>query len=112
MHKSWRRESVHPVLLLAWYWAFAHCSLSGGVDAAWADEVAAPKGYTLEDVIVSEERIEERLSAELEQYGHQVTIVPGEKIEKGGYADLYQALESLVPGLFVSVKNGRGDYAR
>jgi len=65
----------------------------------------------LDPITVSARRIEERLSGELSEYGHPVQIIPGEAIEKAGYTDLNQALQALVPGLSVSVKGGRGDYA-
>ncbi len=66
----------------------------------------------LAEVVVSGRQIEERLSAELAEYGHPVTVITGQQIEEAGYADLYQALEGLAPGLFIAVKTGRGDYAR
>ena len=75
----------------------------------WA--FAATDAVKLEEMTVQGRKIEERLSAELEEIGHQVEIIRGEDIEKGGYVDLNQALEALVPGLFISIKTGRGDYA-
>ncbi len=72
---------------------------------------ANDKGVTLEEMTVKARQIEERLSAELKKIGHHVEIISGEEIEKKGFVDLNQALEALVPGLFVSVKTGRGDYA-
>ena len=65
----------------------------------------------LDAVTVSARRIEERLSGELGEYGHPVRVIPGEAIEKAGYTDLNRALQALEPGLSVSVKGGRGDYA-
>ena len=72
---------------------------------------ANDSGVMLEEMTVKSRQIEERLSAELGEIGHHVEIISGEEIEKGGFVDLNQALEALVPGLFVSVKTGRGDYA-
>ncbi|WP_162458938.1 TonB-dependent receptor plug domain-containing protein [Desulfosarcina ovata] len=63
-------------------------------------------------MVVEGRKIEERLSGELEEFGHKVEIVTGEEITAGGYADVNQILESLVPGLYVSSKSGRGDYMR
>jgi len=67
---------------------------------------------TLEEITVEGRKIEERLSAELAEYGHKVEIVTSKEIKRGGYVDVNQILESLVPGLYVSTKGGRGDYMR
>lgn len=64
-----------------------------------------------DEMVVTGRRIEERLSAELAEIGHHVEVIKGEEIEKAGFVDLNQAIEALVPGAFVSVKSGRGDYA-
>ncbi|WP_321491831.1 TonB-dependent receptor [uncultured Desulfobacter sp.] len=56
-------------------------------------------------------RIEERLSSELQEFGHQVTIIRGEEMEKAGIVDLQQALETMVPGFYVAPKTSRGDYS-
>jgi vitamin B12 transporter len=66
----------------------------------------------LEDVTVTGRKIEERLSAELAAFGHKVELVTAEEIKTGGYTDVNQILESLVPGLYVVSKSGRGDYMR
>jgi vitamin B12 transporter len=66
----------------------------------------------LEDMTVTGRKIEERLSAELAAFGHKAEIVTAEEIKTGGYTDVNQILESLVPGLYVISKSGRGDYLR
>jgi vitamin B12 transporter len=66
----------------------------------------------LTEIIVEGRRIEEHLSAELATYGHKVEIVTAKEIKRGGFTDVNQVLESLVPGLYVSSRGGRGDYAR
>ncbi len=71
----------------------------------------ASNALLLPDTTVVGRKIEERLSAELEGIGHHVEVISGEALEKKGFVDLNQALEALAPGLFVSVKSGRGDYA-
>ncbi|MDR1607227.1 MAG: TonB-dependent receptor [Deltaproteobacteria bacterium] len=54
--------------------------------------------------------IEEKLSAELAAYGHEVKVIDGKTLENMGFVDLSDALPVLAPGLFISAK-GRGDYA-
>lgn len=78
---------------------------------AEAFEESIVKPVELESIIITGRKIEERLSGELAEFGHQVEVITGEEIENAGFADLNQALEALVPGLFISVKGGRGDYA-
>ncbi|PIE41092.1 MAG: TonB-dependent receptor TonB [Gammaproteobacteria bacterium] len=73
--------------------------------------VAASNALLLPDATVTGRKIEERLSAELEGIGHHVEVIKGEELEKKGFVDLNKALEALAPGLFVSIKSGRGDYA-
>ncbi len=60
---------------------------------------------------VKARQIEERLSAELANYGHPVTVITAQQIKEGGYTEIFQMLEALVPGLFISMKAGPGDYA-
>lgn len=74
--------------------------------------MAEPAADKLDDMTVSGRKIEERLSAELAAFGHKVEIVTAEDIKTGGYTDINQILESLVPGLYVISKSGRGDYMR
>lgn len=87
---------------------FISTALPGG--AALAAE--KPDPHKMGEVTVEGRKIEERLSAELAEFGHQVTVIQGKDISEGGFVDLYQALEAMVPGLFIAQKNGRGDYAR
>lgn len=78
-----------------------------------ADPVAAgDETAHLSEMVVEGRAIEERLSAELAEYGHKVEIVTAEDISTGGYTDVNQILESLVPGIYVTSKSGRGDYMR
>jgi len=74
--------------------------------------IAGEKATTLDEMTVEGRKIEERLSAELADYGHKVEIVTKKDIIRGGYTDVNQILESLVPGLYVTTKGGRGDYMR
>ena len=63
------------------------------------------------EMTVKARQIEERLSAELADYGHPVTVITSQQIQEGGYTEIFQMLEALVPGLFISMKAGPGDYA-
>ncbi len=67
--------------------------------------------FEADEMTVTGRKIEERLSGELATIGHQVEVITGEALEQGGFVDLQQALGALVPGLFMSIKAGRGDYA-
>lgn len=55
-------------------------------------------------------QLEETLAEELSHYGSRVDVVTGEQIRNGGYVDASQALQNLVPGLYVAPKNGPFDY--
>ena len=77
----------------------------------WASAAPQAPAHQAEAMTVEARRIEERLSAELESYGHQVTVITSQQIEESGFTEIYQMLESLVPGMFVSLKSGPGDYA-
>jgi vitamin B12 transporter len=63
----------------------------------------------LSPLIVEGRQIEEKLSAELAEYGHQVVVIQGEDILKQGYSDINEALAKMVPGLII-VPKSRGDY--
>lgn len=73
---------------------------------------AAEQTHKADDLTVKARKIEERLSAELAAYGHPVAVISAQQIEEGGYTEIYQMLEALVPGMFISMKSGPGDYAR
>jgi len=60
-------------------------------------EVAAPK-------------LEEELPQEVERAGSRIQTITSEQIENGGYDDVGQALQALVPGLFLAPKAGPFDY--
>jgi vitamin B12 transporter len=64
----------------------------------------------LEEVVVWGDRLEETLAGDLEQFGSRLERIEFEQIENGGYFDSGQALQNLVPGLYVAPKNGAFDY--
>lgn len=64
----------------------------------------------LDDLVVKDRKIEERLSAELGEYGRPVVIISGKEMEKAGFVDLSAALQVMVPGLYTEIRSGRGGY--
>jgi Outer membrane cobalamin receptor protein len=78
--------------------------LAAGADQALAQTEPITE---LETVVVTGRKIEEKLSAELAEYGHQVVVIDGETIEKLGFIDITEALSTLVPGLWTTP--GRGE---
>ncbi|MDR1041111.1 MAG: TonB-dependent receptor [Deltaproteobacteria bacterium] len=62
----------------------------------------------LPTTVVLGRQIEEKLSAELAEYGHQVYVIQGEDMLKQGYTDLNEALAKMAPGLAILV-TGRGN---
>jgi vitamin B12 transporter len=71
---------------------------------------AADQGNALNEVVVQGTQIEESLPVDLQKFGNQLEIITAEQLKSGGYNDLSQALQTLVPGLYVAPKNGPFDY--
>jgi len=65
---------------------------------------------SLNNMVVKGRKIEERLSAELGEFGHPVEIITNKELEETGFVDINRALEALVPGYFSVTKSGYGDY--
>ena len=55
-------------------------------------------------------RLEEDLPARLAELGTRVDTVSAVEIQNGGYVDVAQSLQTLVPGLYVSPRSGPFDY--
>jgi hypothetical protein len=55
-------------------------------------------------------RLEEMLPQQLSQFGTRVDIVTAAQIQDGGYLDITQSLQNLVPGLYIVNQNGPFDY--
>jgi len=72
--------------------------------------VVLPVPGFAETVAVAAPRLEEDLPQELERTGVRVQTISSAQIENGGYVDVAQALQSLVPGLFLAPKAGAFDY--
>lgn len=73
-------------------------------------DVVLPIPGVSESVAVSAPRLEEELPQEIERTGVRVQTITSAQIENGGYYDVGQALQSLVPGLFLTPKAGPFDY--
>lgn len=84
------------------------CGVCGFVAAQDAAKPLSSQG--LEQVIITG-HLEEDLPIDLQRYGTRVDIVSAEQIRNGVYVDVAQTLQSLVPGLYISPKNGPFDYA-
>jgi vitamin B12 transporter len=54
--------------------------------------------------------LEFTLPEELEAFGTQREVITREDLARTGYSDIGQALQWLVPGLFIAPKNGPADY--
>lgn len=77
---------------------------------ATAQDNAAAGSANDDAIVVLADRLEESTPEELAQYGSRLEIVEGEDIDRGGFVDVAGALQSLVPGLYVSPKSGAFDY--
>jgi vitamin B12 transporter len=66
-------------------------------------------GDELDEVLVTG-RLEETLPQDLSRYGVRVETLAGERIDRGGFVDVSQALQSLVSGLYVAPLSGAFDY--
>ncbi|MGH9253180.1 MAG: beta-sandwich domain-containing protein, partial [Vicinamibacterales bacterium] len=64
----------------------------------------------VETLTVAAPRLEEELPQQIERAGVRVQTITSAQLENGGYYDVAQALQSLVPGLFLTPKAGPFDY--
>lgn len=71
---------------------------------------ASAVAQQIEEIVVSGTRLEETIPMDLSRYGNQVEIITAEQIQQGGFVDVAQSLQMLVPGLHVAPKNGPYDY--
>jgi outer membrane cobalamin receptor len=63
-----------------------------------------------ETVAVAAPKLEEELPQVIQRSGARVQTITSAQIENGGYYDVAQALQALVPGLFITPKAGPFDY--
>jgi len=73
-------------------------------------EIVLPVPGFAESVAVTAPKLEEELPQALERAGVRVQIITSAQLENGGYYDVTQALQALVPGLFLQPKAGPFDY--
>ena len=78
-------------------------------DSARADVTLQIEGV-VETLIVAAPKLEEELPQEIERVGVRMHTITSAQIENGGYDDVSQALQALVPGLFLAPKAGPFDY--
>ena len=78
--------------------------------AASSFDVTLQLGGLAETVAVEAPKLEEELPQEVERAGSRIQTITSEQIENGGYDDVGQALQALVPGLFLAPKAGPFDY--
>ena len=64
----------------------------------------------VESVGVVAPKLEEELPQIIERTGVRAQVITGAEIQNGGYYDVAQALQALVPGLFLTPKAGPFDY--
>ena len=64
----------------------------------------------VQEILVTSQRLEETIPQDLSRYGNRIEIVTAADIERGGFIDITQTLQMLVPGLHVAPKNGPFDY--
>jgi outer membrane cobalamin receptor len=104
------RERFSPVTVFAGTIAFGWCSAAFG-QSATPTPPASPEANQIEQVVVNG-RLEEDLPAQLAQQGTRVDIVTAVDIKNAGDIDVAQSLETTVPGLYISPKNGPFDYVQ
>jgi vitamin B12 transporter len=83
-----------------------------GAGPAWAQDGDASETAAEDngDILVLAQKLEESTPEELEKYGSRLEVIEGEAIDRGGFDDTGQALQMLVPGLYVAPKSGAFDY--
>jgi vitamin B12 transporter len=64
----------------------------------------------IEEITITGGRLEETIPQDLARYGNQVEIITAEQLRQGGFVDVTQSLQMLVPGLHIRPKNGAFDY--
>lgn len=87
----------------------ANQNVTVGNSAQSIDVVLQVAGLT-ENVVVAAPKLEEELPQQIERQGVRVQTITGGQIENGGYDDVGQALQAMVPGLYVTPKAGAFDY--
>ena len=85
--------------------------LIGAVASIAMSAAALPaSAQTGGDVVQVWGHLEETQAEDIAEYGSDLEVITAEQIKDGGYSDAGQALQNLVPGLYVAPKNGPFDY--
>ena len=79
-------------------------------DAPQTVDVILPVGGVTESVVVAAPRLEEELPQEIERAGTRVQTITSTQIEHGGYNDISQVLQAMVPGLYLTPLGGAFSY--
>lgn len=90
----------------------AGLGLGGVAFAQSADPAASTAAASPAEQVVITGKLEEELPTQLAKQGVRVDVVSAATIKNGGYLDIAQALETTVPGLYLSPKNGPFDYVQ
>jgi outer membrane cobalamin receptor len=72
--------------------------------------VGGVTAHELEEIIVRARSLDTTLPIELAEYGADVEFVTATQVENHGFVDVTQALEMLVPGLFLTTQAGAFSY--
>jgi outer membrane cobalamin receptor len=86
--------------------------IAAGLSTAFVGSALAVEDSSLEEVVVTAKSIEDQLPQQIAQYGTHLDVVTATQILNGGYLDVAQTLQTLVPGLYVSSQNGPFDYVQ
>jgi vitamin B12 transporter len=84
-----------------------------GTSPAFAQDAVAAAGTAGQDngdILVLAQKLEESTPEELEKYGSRLEVIEGEAVDRAGFDDTSQALQMLVPGLYIAPKSGAFDY--
>src|SRR5687767_4418824 len=73
-------------------------------------DVILPVGGVTESVTVAAPKLEEDLPQEIERSGTRVQTITSAQIDNGGYDDVSQVLQAMVPGLYLAPLSGAFGY--
>ncbi|ATQ42934.1 TonB-dependent receptor plug domain-containing protein [Caulobacter mirabilis] len=89
----------------------SHAALAAALSlvpaAALAETTFAP---SVSELVVTGQSLEETLPRLLADHGYDVEVVTAEQIRDGGFVDVSQAVELLVPGAFMTTQAGPFSY--
>lgn len=85
-------------------------SLSLAISLAMAMTAGQAGAAEIEEIVITGNRLEETIPQDLARYGNRVEVITSEQIRQGGFIDVAQTLQMLVPGLHIRPKNGQFDY--